>query len=750
MNATSTKFIVLIERRRLRSAMTLALASLALVAGLSAFKPVHAQPPAAEKHTKVARDMDDEITETRAPKAKWARDVNGVRHVQAIVVSNAADPEMSDLRAHVLRIGGSVHAVHPAVHAITVQLRADQVRALAQRQDVVSVSPNRVTQRTSSTLESITGALTGNVRTYSSKTSYSGVDGTGIGIAVLDSGVMKLHDTFDDASGGRRVKRNVSMLNASLANWATGAGSTTSLSPGSAALASYEAAIATDSATTQDPYGHGTHVASVAAGRYYAGPTGAQDINGIAPNANIYDVRVLNNLGVGTLSDALEGIQWVIYHAKEYNIRVLNLSLAANSTESWQTDPLCVAVRSASAAGITVVVAAGNFGKNLLGQETYGRISSPGNDPSVITVGAVNFKGTSARGDDAVNFFSSRGPTRGSRVDSGGVRRVDNLLKPDLVAPGNKIVGAAATASNALTWNYLGSFFNSVLVAPLGITPTLAETQMLMSGTSIAAPAVAGAAALMLQANPGLTPPIIKAILQYTAQPLPSANLLQQGAGLLNVDGAIMLAKALKTDLATKIAADGYISGQAINLTALPSPSSTVNSQTFNWSRIVYVGGNHVVSGSALFTKYQPIWDPRLTWASGVVRKRQALYWSGTGIAVNTFAKSFTDTAASNQTLLTAGVVGADSLAGPSSSIGKTGAFIPNSTLSTWLVSGSGLVLTQGLVLSQGLILSEGMILSEGLILSEGMILSEGLILSEGMILSEGVILSEGLALGEP
>ncbi len=340
-----TPFIVLIERRRLRSALAMSLAL--LIAGIG-LKTAHAQPGAGERHSKVARDLDAEIGETRQPKAKWARDVNGVRHVQAIIVSNSPDPEMTELRAQVLRSGGSVHAVHPAVHAITVQIKANQVQALSQRSDVVSVSPNRETQRTFSTLESITGALTSNVRTYAGSASYSGMDGSGIGIAVLDSGVMKLHDSFDDGGGARRVKRNVNMRNASLANWSTGAGSATSLAPGSAALSTYETAIAADSATTQDPYGHGTHVASVAAGRYYPSVANAQDISGMAPNANIYDVRVLNNMGMGTVSDALEGIQWVIYHAREYNIRVLNLSLAASSTESWQTDPLCVAVRSAA------------------------------------------------------------------------------------------------------------------------------------------------------------------------------------------------------------------------------------------------------------------------------------------------------------------------------------------------------------------------------------------------------------------
>ena len=294
-----TPFIVLIERRRLPRAIVATVTAIAVLLSNFGLGSAYAAPNGTQKKSKVARDLDAEMVQTGAPKAKWARDLNGVRHVQVVLVSNDNDPLMSNLRAHVLQLGGSVHAVHPAVHAMTVQVKASDVAALAQRSDVLSVSPNRVTQRTFSALESMTGALTANVRTYSSKTAYSGVDGTGVGIAVLDSGVMKSHDSLDNSL--QRVKRNVNMLNASLANWTTGV-STTSLNPGSTALANYEAAIAADSTNTQDPFGHGTHVASVAAGRYYApaANTNGQEINGIAPNANIYDVRVLNNYGFGT------------------------------------------------------------------------------------------------------------------------------------------------------------------------------------------------------------------------------------------------------------------------------------------------------------------------------------------------------------------------------------------------------------------------------------------------------------------
>jgi subtilisin family serine protease len=267
MNVTTTEFIVLIERRRLRDVLAWALAALTLLAALFGTQVAHAQPPSTDRHGKLARELATELGNPATPRVRWARDVGGIRHVQAIVVSSSSDPEMSDLRNFVLRTGGSVHAVHPTTRAITVQIRAGLVQALAQRSDVVSVTPNSVTRRTASTLESITGALTSNVRSNSTKSSYIGHDGKNIGIAILDSGVMATHEGLMNSGNGTRIKANVSMLGTTQASWTSGVNSSTSLQPGSAQLASYEAAIDNSSTktSTQDPYGHGTHVAAVAA-----------------------------------------------------------------------------------------------------------------------------------------------------------------------------------------------------------------------------------------------------------------------------------------------------------------------------------------------------------------------------------------------------------------------------------------------------------------------------------------------------
>ncbi|MFO1296598.1 MAG: S8 family serine peptidase [Rubrivivax sp.] len=186
-----------------------------------------------------------------------------------------------------------------------------------------------------------------------------------------------------------------------------------------------------------DPYGHGTHVAGIAAARGGDGSSSTTDAGGVAPGADLYDVRVIDERGVGTMADMLAGMDWAIQRARRFGqLRVINLSVGADSTESFIVDPLAVAARSASAAGLVVVAAAGNHGRNAAGQPVLGAIVSPGHDPSVITVGAANSSGSGSRADDVLAGFSSRGPTRGAWHFANGKPWVDNLVKPDLVAPG--------------------------------------------------------------------------------------------------------------------------------------------------------------------------------------------------------------------------------------------------------------------------------------------------------------------------
>jgi subtilisin family serine protease len=229
--------------------------------------------------------------------------------------------------------------------------------------------------------------------------------GNGIGIAIVDSGIYAAHVAFSDpATGLSRIAVSQDF---------TGEG------------------------RTDDPYGHGTHVASAAAGN---GLVAQAQYIGIAPRATLINLRVLNSQGVGSVSTLLSALNWLMSNATAYNIRVVNMSLGMPAVDSYRNDPLCVAVRKLVDRGIVVVAAAGNNGKNSGGQKIYGQIHSPGNEPSALTVGAVDTKGTDSRSDDSIASYSSRGPTRSFSTDENGVRHYDNIIKPEIAAPGNKTI----------------------------------------------------------------------------------------------------------------------------------------------------------------------------------------------------------------------------------------------------------------------------------------------------------------------
>jgi serine protease AprX len=355
-----------------------------------------------------------------------------------------------------------------------------------------------------------------------------GLTGAGIGVAVIDSGITSWHDDLMNESskifpfGDQRVAAFVDFVNRRR--------------------------------TPYDDEGHGTHVAGAIAGNGY---DSNGDKSGVAPDASIVSLKVLNAKGVGTVSNIIKAFDWVLANHKKYNVRVVNLSAGAAVTESYWTDPLALAVKRVVDAGVVVVTAAGNFGKNDAGLPQYGGISAPANCPWVITVGASSTNGTSNRKDDTMASFSSRGPTY-----------IDWGAKPDLVAPGYGTVSLSAPESE---------FYRTKLSALLpGAIKTGTMPYLSLSGTSMAAPVVSGTVALMLQANPKLTPNGVKAILQYTAQQYAGYDALTEGAGFLNAVGAIRLARFYAT--------------------AKPNqkpPSETIWSKQIIW-------GNHRISGGKL------------------------------------------------------------------------------------------------------------------------------------------------------
>src|SRR5215203_1909857 len=328
-----------------------------------------------------------------------------------------------------------------------VNLPAGAAATLAQRTDVGYVAINKEVR----TLGHVSATSGADAVRATAGTTVNGLDGTGVGIAVIDSGIDPTHKAFLDKSNGLRVVAGVDF---------TGEG------------------------RTDDPYGHGTHVASIVAGN---GRISNAAYTGVAPNANIVNLRVLNSQGVGTTAYLLRALDWVLTNRARYNIRVVNLSLGMPAIDSYRDDPACQAVRRLVDAGIVVVAAAGNNGKDSSGNKLYGHIHSPGNDPSALTVGAANSFGSDARGDDVVATYSSRGPTRSYRTDAYGVRHYDNLIKPDLVAPGNRIVNAEAVDNLLITEHP---------ELDAGVSTDPSRKQMYLNGTSMSAPAVAGAAAL--------------------------------------------------------------------------------------------------------------------------------------------------------------------------------------------------------------------------------------------------------------
>ena len=222
--------------------------------------------------------------------------------------------------------------------------------------------------------------------------------GTGVGVALIDSGVNSHPDFYTGILPVSRVAYNQSFVSGT--------------------------------SSTADQYGHGTHIAGLIAGDGLAstGPAFSQTFKGIAPGAKIVNLRVLDANGAATDSQVIAAINQAISLKSKYNIRVINLSLGRAIYESYQLDPLCQAVEKAWKSGIVVVVAAGNNGR-YLPTSGYGTVTAPGNDPYVITVGAMKPMGTPQRTDDLIASYSSKGPTV-----------VDRVVKPDLVAPGNLLV----------------------------------------------------------------------------------------------------------------------------------------------------------------------------------------------------------------------------------------------------------------------------------------------------------------------
>ena len=557
----------------------------------------------AEKAPKTLGEVRREKQPNSSPLASvWSKaaQASSADEMQRVIVNLSGAANEATMKSCLTRLGGKINKLHQNMALATIEVPRSRIRELAAETDVEYVSPDRPTMAFGH-IETTTGAE--QARKLSS--SLTTIDGTGVGIAVIDSGVDSNHKLI------RSSKTH----------------------PG---LTAYTDFVGTNAIV--DRYGHGTYVASLAIGSN-ALSNGVYE--GIAPNANLINLKVLNDNGTGFTSSMIAAIDWCIINKTTYNIRVINLSVGTPAKDSYKNDPLCLAVRRAHTAGIVVVVAAGNEGKDRYGNKIYGGIHSPGIDPSVITVGATNTFSTDKRSDDKIATYSSRGPTRGYYGDGVGVKHYDNLIKPDLVAPGNKLIGASSDNPGGDD-----NFNNLILSAPaLAVDPTqkVEDRMMYLSGTSAATPIVAGAAALLLEVNPNLTPNLVKAILMYTAQPMAGYNILEQGTGMLNIDGAIRVARLVRSDTSS------LSNGSSMLTSLLPAAqSSVIVNETCQWGQGVitnycflhgsdlmnYWQGvyarNYVLADATKVTNGAIIQIPALT-SSGVLNNSGVVFANGNG-----------------------------------------------------------------------------------------------------------------------
>ncbi len=304
-----------------------------------------------------------------------------------------------------------------------------------------------------------------------------GVDGTGVTVAVVDTGVEPVADLAGRVIGGIDFSCDEDPNHLSCDE--------------------------EDRNPFDDGFGHGTFVAGLIAGN---GASSNGAYKGVAPNAKIVSIKIAGRNGASDISHVLAGIQWAVSFKNDYGIRVINLSLGTDSTQSYYLSPLNAAVERAWDAGLVVTVSASNRGPGA------GTITKPGDDPLVITVGALDDKGTPGRGDDIMAGYSGEGPTA-----------ANGLVKPDLVASGRSVIGLRVPGSK-VDDAYPGSRIGTAYFKG--------------SGTSFSTAVTAGSVALLLQREPGLTPDQVKARLLGTAAPGPIGNPNVDGRGSLDAYAA--------------------------------------------------------------------------------------------------------------------------------------------------------------------------------------------------------------------
>jgi serine protease AprX len=506
--------------------------------------------------------------------SRIARDGGGQR-VSAIVTT-ATPPSRRTLQL-VRRLGGRIARRYSLIPGFEASVSASQLRDLAAIPGVRSVSADLALRKQD---EFANSAILLDVARASED-----LTGTGVGVAVIDSGISD-HNDFGSGLLRSKVVARKSFLR------------------GNQRIA--------------DRCGHGTHVAGLIAGRGTDSslPGTIRTYTGVAPDARLIDLRVLDQHGAGRVSDAIAAVEWAVANRERHNIRILNLSLGHPPGESYRTDPLCQAVERAWQSGILVVAAAGNRGRSNASDPSspprYGTINSPGNHPLVLTVGATKSGAELSRHDDEIASYSSRGPSR-----------LDFILKPDVVAPGNRLVSTIAVHSTLLDYGKTTNIVPLSLYWPAAL-PGTRSSYFVLSGTSMATAVVSGAAALMLEKEPTLTPDTIKGRLMTTAVKewnlLAGADIYSRGAGLVDIVAALRCG-----DIVTGLALSPRLERTATGI-------EIVHDQDLWGENIIW--SDRALWGRQALWSDQALWNDQALWSDQALWTEQSVTGDVTSVAL--------------------------------------------------------------------------------------------------------------------
>lgn len=376
-----------------------------------------------------------------------------------------------DPRALITQLGGVYVSDLPIINAFTAHLSASSALELSSLPGVHWVSLDAPVEETKRKIDRTTtenGETTATPQNYFLDTLgvrplwEMGLQGQGITVAVIDSGVTPEKDLQVDPTKGKPDSRVIEQF-------------------------TYNS----NSGHVNDATGHGTHVAGIIGGSGYVSKG---LYSGIAPQVNFISLKIADENGMAYESDAISAMQWVLENKDRYNIRVVNLSINSTEESSYHESALDAAAEILWFNGIVVVASVGNKGKS----EGYNTANAaPANDPFIITVGASDENSTPFISDDSISAFSAHG------------RTIDGINKPEIIAPGTDIISILGPE------NWISEHPENVIMN---------GEYFRLSGTSMAAPMVTGAVVLLLQDEPNLTPDQVKYRLVNSASVIGGGN----------------------------------------------------------------------------------------------------------------------------------------------------------------------------------------------------------------------------------